>query len=148
MREKSRLSSGQLLLLELIFAVAFFCVSAAVTMSIFGKAYEISAESEAKTSAAHEADAVSEVIRSVSDEAEIDGFLRENGFELQENGSYEKIYDNGKFCMTITPSVNGRLYSAEINSYVAEKRRKEPDTEPVFTMVIKHALRKGGSGDG
>ncbi|MCR5775795.1 MAG: hypothetical protein K6G84_00045, partial [Lachnospiraceae bacterium] len=85
--------------MELIIAVGFFCFSAAVTMSIFGKAYVLSVESAAKERSAIEADSVSETIRSVYDEVKIDELLRKSGFECKSDGSYEKIFDDGKYRM-------------------------------------------------
>ena len=148
MRERHRLSSGQLLLMELIIAVGFFCFSAAVTMSIFGKAYVISVESAAKERSAIEADSVSETIRSVSNEAEIDELLRKLGYECKSDGNYEKIFDEGKYKMVIVSSVEKRLYKAEIKSFIISRSDDASDTEPVFTMEVLHALKNGGMGDG
>lgn len=148
MRERRRLSSGQLLLMELIIAVGFFCFSAAVAMSIFGKAYVLSIGSAAKERSAIEADSVSEIIRSVSDEAEIDEMLRKMGFECKSDGSYEKIFDEGKYKMVIVSSVEKRLYKAEIKSFIVSKSGDVSDTEPVFTMEVLHALKNGGLRDG
>ena len=148
MSEKHSLSSGQLLLLELIFAVGFFCFSAAVTMSIFGKAYVLSENSAAKERAAIEADAVSDTIRSVYDEAEINELLVKLGFECKSDGSYEKLFEDGKYRMVIVPSVEKRLYKAEIKSFVTSNSDETSNMEPVFSMEVLHALKNGGKKDG
>ena len=147
MREKHRLSSGQLLLLELVIAVGFFSMSVAVTMSIFGNAYAMSSEAEAKKHAVYKADDISEIIRSVSDEAEIDRSLINYGF-VNNNGIYEMRYSEDKYRVTVSPSVSGKLYEAEVDFYDESNETENANTEPFYTVIIDHALKKGGANDG
>ncbi len=147
MREKHRLSSGQLLLLELVIAVGFFSMSVAVTMSIFGNAYAMSSEAEAKKHAVYKADDISEIIRSESEETEIDRSLKDYGF-VNNNGIYEMRYSEDKYRVTVSPFVAGRLYEAELDFYDESDELENTETEPFYTVIIDHALKKGGANDG
>ena len=147
MKEKHRLSSGQLLLLELVIAVGFFSMSVAVTMSIFGNAYAMSSEAEAKKRAVYKADDISEIIRSESEETEIDRSLKDYGF-VNNNGIYEMRYSEDKYRVTVSPFVAGRLYEAELDFYDESDESENTETEPFYTVTIDHALKKGGESDG
>ena len=64
MKERTRLSSGNMLLLELLFAIIFFSLTLSVTLSVFGEAYALSRQAEGKDLAVAEANDVAEIIRS------------------------------------------------------------------------------------
>ena len=64
MKERTRLSSGNMLLLELLFAIIFFSLTLSVTLSVFGEAYVLSRRAEGLDLAVAEANDVAEIIRS------------------------------------------------------------------------------------
>jgi len=61
----SRRSS--LFLLELIFAILFFCLAAAVCVQLFVKSYTLSQDTKELTFAVNEATSVAEILRNTSD---------------------------------------------------------------------------------
>ncbi len=147
MRKRHRLSSGQLLLLEIVFAVTFFCIAVAVTMSIFGRAYEMSSYARAKKEAVLETDNTSEIIRSCEDKEEIDERLTDYGFEYTDNGVYIKHYGDGRYRIMIVPELKkeSRIYSANITNYIEKELDDNPNAESVFSVIVDHVIDEGGA---
>lgn len=145
MRARQRLSSGDLLLLELVFAIIFFSLSLAATMSVFGKAYELSSGAAGRNMAVTESNAAAEIIRASSDEAEADELLKKAGFTSRQ-GRYLKDYGDGKYSMTINTSREGRLFKADISCYKVTDA-DAPASDPVYSLTIEHAM-KGEGADG
>ena len=75
MKERTRLSAGNMLLLELLFALIFFSLTLSVTLSVFGEAYALSRQAEGRNLAVAEANDVAEIIRSAAYASEMDGLL-------------------------------------------------------------------------
>ena len=145
MRARQRLSSGDLLLLELVFAIIFFSLSIAATMSVFGKAYELSSGAAGRNMAVTESNAAAEIIRASSDEAEADELLKKGGFTFSQ-GRYFKDYGDGKYCMTVDTAKEGRLFRADISCYKVTDA-DAPASDPVYSLTIEHAM-KGDATDG
>ncbi len=139
MKERHRLSPGQLLLLELVLAITFFGLTIAVTLAVFGDAYEMSARAEAEEKAVTETGNVIELIRSAENEEKIDELFQTYGLSKISDGVYEETYGSGKYKMTVKSYVEERLYTADITCFEAE--------DSVFAISVDHALRKGGSND-
>ncbi len=143
MRARQRLSSGDLLLLELVFAIVFFSLSIAATMSVFGKAYELSVGASGRNMAVTESNAAAEIIRSSSNEAEVGELLKKRGFAASQ-GRYLRDYGDGRYSMTIDTSSKGRLFTAEISCYSATDA-DAPSVEPIYTITVEHAMKGDGS---
>ncbi|MCR5775299.1 MAG: hypothetical protein K6G42_09475 [Lachnospiraceae bacterium] len=142
MKERTRLSSGNMLLLELLFALIFFSLTLSVTLSVFGKAYAISLQAEGKEAAVAESNDVAEIIRSASGESEIKELLKAKGVTEESDGHYSMIYGDGRYRMEISTSVKGKLYTADIACYDP----KNPDAS-LYDLKVEHALKEG-SDDG
>ncbi len=140
MRYRKRLSSGDLLLLELIFAIVFFSLAMAASMSVFGNAYEMSSKAEKLDSAIRESDSAAEMIRSSGTEDEINYLFTNNGYSVSPDGEFSKEYNNGKSIIVITTSVDGKLFTGDIACYDAPGKASEKTAEPVYDISIKHAL--------
>ena len=137
MKFKRRLTSGDLLLLELVFAIIFFCLTMSASMAVFGNAYEMSSKAESLDSAVRESNSAIEIIRSSATAEEIDSGFASSGYTGAPLRSYTKEYDNGKYRIDIAVSVTGNLYSAVINCY----KQSDPETS-IYDISVKHALSK------
>ena len=139
MNLKQRLSSGNLLLMELIFALAFFSVAMAATMSVFGRSYEMSKEAAGINMALRESNSAIEIIRSSDDTGEIGSTLEKAGFSPAGDTGYEKEYGDGKYSMELSFKEEGNLLTADITCF--EKNKDTSD--PLYEISIKHALKGG-----
>ena len=137
MKFKRRLTSGDLLLLELVFAIIFFCLTMSASMAVFGNAYEMSSKAESLDSAIRESNSAIEIIRSGDSSEAIDAAFASAGYTGAAIRSYAKEYDNGKYKIDIEVSVSGKLYTAVINCY----KQSDPETS-IYDISIKHALSK------
>ena len=144
MKARRRLSSGDLLLLELVFAIVFFCLAMAATMSVFGKAYEMSASAKAQDLAIVETNAAAEMIRSSETADEADRLLRAGGLESAGNGGYTKAYGDGKYILRVETSMDGSMYRADMHCGRAEA---DADTPAEYEITIDHFMR-GEAGNG
>lgn len=137
MKQKERPSAGSLLMLELIFAIVFFALAIAVTVSVFGKAFVLSNRAVAVNRAVAETNDISEMIRSCDSEDEIEALVSKKGMAKQSDGKYEMSYDDGKFLLSMNTKTEGRLYTASMVC---------TDTgtgEEVYDILIEHALKGG-----
>lgn len=134
MKERYRLSSGQLLLLELVLAITFFGLTIAVTLAVFGNAYEMSVKAEAEEKAVSETNNVIEIIRSASDETEIEELLKLYGLSKKSENIYEETYGNDKYTLTVNSHVEDKLYTADISCFSAD--------EPIYAISVEHAIKK------
>lgn len=139
MNLRQRLSAGNLLLLELIFALIFFSLTMAATMSVFGRAYEMSKDAAGIDMALAQSNSAIEIIRSVDRSEEIRNILTGNGFSNPEEGKYEKEYGDGRYNMELILSKEDNLITADISCLDNEDRA---DTaEPLYEISIKHAVK-------
>ncbi|MCR5024926.1 MAG: hypothetical protein K6A90_11440 [Lachnospiraceae bacterium] len=139
MNLRQRLSAGNLLLLELILALVFFSLTMAATMSVFGRAYEMSKDAAGIDMALAQSNSAIEIIRSVDRSEEIRNILTGNGFSNPEEGRYEKGYGDGRYNMELILSKEGNLITADISCLDNEDRA---DTaEPLYEISIKHAVK-------
>ncbi len=144
MRAGQRLSSGDLLLLELVFAIVFFSLSIAATMSVFGNAYEMSSKASARNTAVAETNSVIEIIRSSATETEADEMLQKTGFVKDDKGIYSKEYGDGKYNMKMETAVSGKLYTADVSCYYS-KGESEPEADPFYSIKVEHAIKEVGA---
>lgn len=142
MKERSRLSAGNMLLLELLFAIIFFSLTLSVTLSVFGQAYSVSRQAEGRELAVAEANDIAEIIRSVRKTDEIDGLLALKGVTKESDGKYVMTYGDGDYRMTIDTSLTGRLYLAEIACY---SETGASGAEPVYELTVEHAVKTGNN---
>lgn len=140
MKERTRLSSGNMLLLELLFALIFFSLTLSVTLSVFGEAYVLSRQAEGRDMAVAEANDVAEIIRSAEFISEIDGLLTQNGFSRGSDGQYMGEYNNDKYSIIVSTSVSGRLFTADIACYDLRSGGAEP---PIYELKVEHAVKDG-----
>ena len=143
MKERTRLSSGNMLLLELLFALIFFSLTLSVTLSVFGEAYVLSRQAEGRDMAVAEVNDVAEIIRSADHVSEIEEMLIRKGFSKGADGLYNEKYGDDKYRMTISAAVAGRLYTANIACY--DLRNEET---PIYELKIEHAVKDGMSAAG
>ncbi len=144
---KRRLSSGDLMLLELIFAIIFFCFSMAATMSVFGNAYEMSQLAGDRDVSIREAASAAEIIRAADTEKEMDSYLTAEGFAPSGENVYEKTYGDGKYRINVVLSMSGTLLNADLNCYYNKSTTVHSTDEAFYRLNIKHSM-KGGSEDG
>jgi hypothetical protein len=144
MKARRRLSSGDLLLLELVFAIIFFCLAMAATMSVFGKAYEMSDLAKGQDLAVVETNAVAEIIRASKSSDEADKLLKASGLESVGKGEYSKTYGDGKYVMSILTSETDGMYTAQMHCV---KQGAGADEPGVYDISIDHYMR-GEAGDG
>lgn len=136
MKERPRLSSGSLLMLELIFAIVFFSLAASVTVSVFGKAYEMSKKATDMDQAMTVTDNAAEMVRSADSAAGIESLFTGSGMEKQADGSFSMKYDKDEYMLTVTPSVTGRLYNAKMTCTSVETG------EVFYELTVSHMLRE------
>ena len=105
MKFRRRLTSGDLLLLELVFAIIFFCLTMSASMAVFGNAYEMSSKAESLDDAVRESNSAIEIIRSSDTAEEIDSLLASSGFSGNSGSSYSKEYGNDKYRIEIKVSI-------------------------------------------
>ena len=139
MRERTRLSSGNMLLLELLFALIFFGLTLSVTLSVFGEAYVLSKQAEARDMAVAETNDVAEVIRSSEYSSEIDELLTAKGLTKDSDGNYTADFGDGKYNMVISTALSGKLYTANIKCYDPQN----PDGSPIYELTVDHAVKDG-----
>ncbi len=138
MNNKERPSSGSLLMLELIFAIVFFALAIAVTVSVFGKAYVLSSKATAIDMAVAETNDIAEMIRSSDSEGEIEDLISKKGMKKVSDGKYEMPYGEGKFSLDMSVDREGKLYSASMVCV------DNSTGEDVYDILIQHALKGGG----
>ena len=144
MNIKRRLSSGDLMLLELVFAIIFFSLAIAASMSVFGNAYEMSHVAESRSQAVRETDSAAEVIRSSETKEEMESLLTGNGFGIKGNGCYEKLFGNDAYRLIINVSESERLINADMRCFYTKDSASYSSSEPFYDLTIQHAV-KGGS---
>ncbi|MBO6147748.1 MAG: hypothetical protein J6O55_00220 [Lachnospiraceae bacterium] len=135
MKTRGRLSSGNLLLLELIFAIFFFCLSVAVTVSVFGKAFSMSRNAYSGNKAVAEAKSVAEIIRSVETVAEAEKYLLEKGLYPNADGDYELLYGDGRYRLVLSATLDGNLYTGEIICTVVSSG------EDIYKLTVSHWMK-------
>lgn len=139
MKERTRLSSGNMLLLELLFAIIFFSLTLSVTLSVFGEAYVLSRQAEGLDLAVAEANDVAEIIRSAKRVSDMDDLLALAGLSKTGDGVYQSSYGDDKYALTVTSSLSGRLYSAVISCREAGAAEGEP---AMYEITVEHALKE------
>ncbi len=139
MNLRQRLSAGNLLLLELILALIFFSLTMSATMSVFGRAYEMSKEAAGIDMALAQSNSAIEIVRSADTYEEIRDILTGNGFTSPEEGKYEKEYGDGRYNMELTLSKEGNLLTADVSCL--DTGHGEDTAEPLYEISIKHALK-------
>lgn len=139
MKERTRLSSGNMLLLELLFALIFFGFTLSVTLSVFGEAYVLSKQAEGKDMAVAETNDVAEVIRSAEYSDEIDKLLTVKGLTKDETGNYTASFGDDKYNMVISTALSGKLYTAEIKCFDP----RNSDGNPIYALTVDHAVKDG-----
>ena len=143
MKERTRLSSGNMLLLELLFALIFFSLTLSVTLSVFGEAYVLSRQAEGRDMAVAETNDVAEIIRSAEYASEIDALLARKGLTKDADGHYVGGYGDGKYSMMISTSISGKLYTADIACY---DLKNSGQTDAIYTLEVDHAVREESDG--
>ena len=143
MKTGNRLSSGNLMLLELVFAIVFFCLAMAASMSVCGNAYEMSSRAEDQGAALRETDSAAEIIRSSETKEEMDSLLNSAGFTGNMETGYEKLFCDDKYRLTISLSESGKLIQADMLCYSAKDSTQNEPIEPFYDLSIKHALKGG-----
>ena len=141
MKERARLSSGNMLLLELLFALIFFSLTLAVTLSVFGNAYVLSREAEGRDLAVAEANDVAEIIRSAKTLQEINELLEMKGLSADSSGRYRMDYGDGRYSMVLDETVQGRLFTGEISCYKTADADSSEET-PVYELTVEHAIKE------
>ena len=144
MRERTRLSAGNMLLLELLFAIIFFSLTLSVTLSVFGEAYALSRQAEGRTLAVAESNDVAEIIRSAVYASDMEGLFALKGLAREGDNSYTMDFGDGKYRMTVTAGLQGRLYSADIKCF---DLAGSPAGEAIYELKVDHAVKEG-SADG
>ncbi len=144
MKERTRLSSGNMLLLELLFALIFFSLTLSVTLSVFGEAYVLSRQAEGLDLSVAEANDVAEIIRSAKRVSDMDGLLALAGLTKTGDGTYMSSYGEDKYDLTVTTSLSGRLYSAVIT---CREAGAAPDEPAMYELSVDHALKEGAGSD-
>ncbi len=139
MNLRQRLSSGNLLLLELILALIFFSLTMAATMSVFGRAYEMSKQAAGIDMALAQSNSAIEIVRSADTAEEIRETLTGEGYSNPEEGRYEKEYGDGKYNMELTLSEDGNLVTADISCL--DNADGKDTAEPLYEISIKHAVK-------
>ena len=142
MKERTRLSSGNMLLLELLFALIFFSLTLSVTLSVFGEAYVLSRQAEGRDMAVAEANDVAEMIRSSEYISEIDGLLTRRGFSRDSQGNYTGDYGDGKYRMVVSTTIAERLFTADIACYDSNIEETDP-AAAVYELKVEHAVKDG-----
>lgn len=138
MKERTRLSSGNMLLLELLFALIFFSLTLSVTLSVFGEAYVMSRQAEGVNLAVAEANDVAEIIRSAEKASDIEGLLSLKGLSRMSDGIYMSSYGDDRYDIIVTSSQSGRLYSAVIT---CRKAGDAPEEPALYELAVDHALK-------
>jgi len=144
-KERTRLSSGNMLLLELLFALIFFSLSLSVTLSVFGQAYVLSKKAEGKDLAVAETNDVAEIIRSARSVSEIDSLLTARGLSADEGGRYLLSYGDDKYNMIVTTSLSGKLYTADIACYDSNNAS---DPAAIYELKVEHAVKDEAAKEG
>ena len=142
-----RLSSGDLMLLELIFAIIFFCISMAATMSVFGNAYEMSSIAGDRDISIREVASAAEIIRAADTKEELDSYLTSEGFAPSGENGYEKTYGDGRYHLNLILSMSGTMLNADLRCYYNKSTATHSTDEAFYQLDIRHSM-KGGSEDG
>ena len=145
MKERARLSSGNMLLLELLFALIFFGLTLSVTLSVFGEAYALSRKAEGINLAVSESNDAAEIIRAGESVSEIEEGLLLKGLAKDAEGIYSMSYGDGRYNMKVDTSISGRLYTADVSCY--DTSGADGGAEPLYSLTVEHAI-KGGTEDG
>ncbi len=139
MNIRRRLSSGDLLLLELVFAIIFFCLAMAASMSVFGNAYEMSSKAAATNEAVREAVSAAEMIRASSSVEEAGEFLKMNGFTPSSDSRFEKKYGDEDSTISVSLTTSGRLMTGTIECF-------DKDGNSLYSLTVDHDQRRTEDG--
>ncbi len=124
------------MLLELIFAIVFFCLAMAASMSVFGNAYEMSSKAAAKDTAVREATSVAEVVRSAESVEEAGELLKQAGFAFS-GARYEKGYGVEGHTVFVRIDSAEKLMTANIGCF------DNPDAsgDAIYSLTIHHRIQ-------
>lgn len=153
MKVRSRASSSNLFLIELIIAILFFSVASAVCVQIFVKSHQLSNDSTALSAAVDECSAAAEIITtsdSIGDaKAGIskvwENSVRENGHFLiyfnDDLAHCRQISSNSAYVMEVSLKNDKDLLSSHIEMTEIQNEKS------VYSLDVKHYLQKGGGGN-
>ncbi len=133
MNIRRRLTSGDMLLLELIFAIVFFCLAMAASMSVFGNAYEMSSKAAARDMAVREAASAAEIVRSAESFKEAGELLVRAGYTFSGSG-YEKTFGDEGNTISVNLKEAGKLITADIRCY--DLSGTEEDA--IYSLTVDH----------
>ncbi len=131
------------MLMEILIAIFFFSLVLASSMSVFGKAYEMSEKAGSGSAAMTETNSAAEIIRSCDTEEEINTLLKSRGFNSPSADRYEKFFNNGQGLINIEISMEDRLLTAEMSCYHVDDNSTRDPGEAFYSLTIKHAMRGG-----
>ena len=139
MKKRQRLSSGNLLLLELIFAMFFFSFAVTVTVSVLGMAYQMSESAYASNMAVLQSKDVAEIVRACGSESEAGELLAQKGLSPDGRGGYSMLYGQDKYRLSLSLSENeiDGLYTADIVC------RKVSSGDQIYELSIDHRMTGG-----
>ncbi len=137
---RRRLSSGDLMLLELVFAIVFFCLAMAASMSVFGTSYEMSAKAAAKDEAVREVTSAAEIVRSSASAEDAGELLKKAGFTAASSSQYEKKYGEKGECIYVTLSSTETLLTAALECRAPAGNGEEASESVIYSLKVDHCI--------
>lgn len=136
MKARKRASSSTLFLMELILAVLFFCIAAAICVYVFAMSHVIHLGSVEQDNAVKITQNISEILRSSRDKEDLvrglsSAFNIPSGINLND----DIIIKEDALTATLTPSYNQGLFSFDITV-------KAADGQEIYNILIEHFLEK------
>lgn len=150
MKVRSRASSSNLFLIELIIAILFFSVASAVCVQIFVKSHRLSNDSTALSAAVDECSAAAEIITTSDSIGDAKAGISKVWEDSLREGGHFLIYFNDEFTHCRQTASNSayvmevslKNHRGMLSSHI--EMTDMQDEESVYSLRVKHYLQKGG----
>lgn len=136
MKARKRASSSTLFLMELILAILFFCIAAAICVYVFAMSHVIHLGSVEQDNAVKITQNISEILRSSKDKEDlVQGLSSTFNISGEVNLNDDIIIKESGLTTTLIPSYNQGLLSLDITVTAG-------DGQEIYTILIEHFLEK------
>lgn len=136
MKARKRASSSTLFLMELILAILFFCIAAAICVYVFAMSHVIHLGSVEQDNAVKITQNISEILRSSKDKEDlVQGLTTTFNISGEVNLNDDIIIKESGLTTTLISSYNQGLLSLDITVTAG-------DGQEIYTILIEHFLEK------
>lgn len=136
MKARKRASSSTLFLMELILAILFFCIAAAICVYVFAMSHVIHLGSVEQDNAVKITQNISEILRSSRDKEDlVRGLSSTFNLSREINLNDDIIIKEDGLIATLSPSYHQGLFSLNITVTAS-------DGQEIYSILVEHFLEK------